>query len=229
MTNYNHHRHPAYRTVNPKKKKPKTFKYIFVIGLCLIIGGTLFITNQQTKTVADTHVKSIVVATKPKIEPAKNNDINSQTAKSTPPPSTQCSTNQLSQVVIVSISQRHLWACDGTDVSYDSPVITGMSFLAADLTPIGTYHIYAKETNLVLRGSDSTGSWNDPVSYWMPFLNNQYGQYGFHDATWRPDNAFGNVSSDSKNASHGCVEVPLATGKWLYSWIQIGTAVTIIT
>jgi lipoprotein-anchoring transpeptidase ErfK/SrfK len=102
-----------------------------------------------------------------------------------------------------------------------------MENLPADLTPVGTYHIYAKEINLYLKGSDSTGSWNDYVNYWMPWLDNQYGQYGFHDATWRPDSAFGNISPYSSDASHGCVELPLATAKWLYNWAQIGTTVTV--
>ncbi len=97
----------------------------------------------------------------------------------------------------------------------------------ADLTPTGTYHIYAKETDVYLKGSDSTGSWDDYVYYWMPFLDNQYGIYGFHDATWRSANAFGNIDPYSNNASHGCVEMPLATAKWLYGWSSIGTTVTI--
>lgn len=49
--------------------------------------------------------------------------------------------------------------------------------------PICSYHVYGKQKDTVLTGSDASGSWNDPVSYWMPFLNNQYGTYGFHDAT----------------------------------------------
>jgi lipoprotein-anchoring transpeptidase ErfK/SrfK len=138
-----------------------------------------------------------------------------------------CSSNSLDQLVLVSISQRHLWACQTSNVVYNSPVITGMEFLPADLTPTGTYHIYSKQTNVHLIGQDSTGSWNDFVYYWMPFLENQYGVYGFHDATWRPSNAFGNVSQYSSNASHGCVECPLATSAWLYSWTNVGTTVTI--
>src|SRR6185369_3393595 len=117
--------------------------------------------------------------------------------------STPCGGNDLSQLVIVDISSRHMWACEGSKQVYDNPVITGMEFLAADLTPRGTYHIYSKQTNLSLRGSDSTGRWDDPVSYWEPFLSNKYGVYGFHDATWRKNSDFGNVSPNSKDASHG--------------------------
>ncbi len=152
------------------------------------------------------------------------------TVASTPaatPPVNHCSGNTLSQLVLVSISDRHLWACDASEQVYDSAVVTGMAFLPADLTPTGTYHVYAKETDVYLKGSDSTGSWDDYVYYWMPFLENQYGIYGFHDATWRAPSAFGNISPNSTNASHGCVETPLATAKWLYNWSQIGTTVTI--
>jgi hypothetical protein len=154
---------------------------------------------------------------------------NSQTTKQQPAVTSvnDCSGNTLSQLVLVSISQRHLWACDATLPVYNSPVVTGMEFLPADLTPVGTYHIYAKETDVYLKGSDSTGSWDDFVNYWMPFLDNQYGIYGFHDATWRPDNAFGNISPESSSASHGCVECPLTTAKWLYDWTHLGTTVTI--
>jgi lipoprotein-anchoring transpeptidase ErfK/SrfK len=142
-------------------------------------------------------------------------------------PTNACASNTLAQLILVSISQRHLWACNSSTEVYDSAVVTGMENLAADLTPVGTYHIYAKETGVTLKGSDSTGSWDDYVYYWMPFLDNQYGAYGFHDATWRPANAFGNISPYSSNASHGCVECPLATAKWLYGWASVGTTVTI--
>jgi lipoprotein-anchoring transpeptidase ErfK/SrfK len=161
--------------------------------------------------------KAVVKAVKPVSKAA-------QTATATV---NACASNTLSQLILVSISARHLYACEGSLEVFDSPVVTGISYLAADLTPVGTYHIYAKETNQVLTGCDTTGCWKDPVSYWMPFLDNQYGSYGFHDATWRADSAFGNINPDSADASHGCVETPLATAKWLYNWDQVGTTVTI--
>ena len=138
-----------------------------------------------------------------------------------------CLANTLDQNIIVSISGRHLWACRNAKSSYDSAIITGMENLAADRTPLGTYHIYAKQADLHLRGADSTGSWDDPVSYWLSFLDNQYGTYGFHDATWRPISDFGNIDPDSSKGSHGCVELPLAAAKWLYGWATVGTTVTI--
>jgi lipoprotein-anchoring transpeptidase ErfK/SrfK len=61
----------------------------------------------------------------------------------------------------------------------------------------------------------------------MPFLDNQYGTYGFHDATWRKASEFGNISPTSQEASHGCIELPLASQKWLYNWAPVGTTVTV--
>lgn len=142
-------------------------------------------------------------------------------------PINHCVSNTLAKAVDVSISQRHMWACEGRKSVYDSPVITGIDYLVADKTPTGTYRIYSKQTNLTLTGSDSTGSWSDPVSYWLPYLDNQYGTYGFHDATWRPATAFGNIDPSSSQGSHGCVELPLATAQWLYGWASVGTTVTI--
>ena len=152
--------------------------------------------------------------------------VQAQTVTQATPPSA-CTGNKLANYVLVSISERRMWACSQSTQVYTSPVITGMEKLPADLTPTGTYQISAKEANLFLDGSDSTGSWHDYVYYWLPFLNSQYGTYGFHDATWRPNNAFGNISSNSSNASHGCVEMPLTASKWLFNWAPIGTTVTI--
>lgn len=146
-----------------------------------------------------------------------------------------CASNAEDKAVIVSISKQHLWGCESTTSVYDSAVITGMESYPADLTPVGTYKIYGKQTDQTLRGSDNTGSWSDPVSYWEPFLDNQYGAYGFHDATWRNNADFGKVdinapfTTTAKSASHGCVELPLAAAKWLYNWSVVGTTVTIVS
>ena len=147
-------------------------------------------------------------------------------------PTNYCAGNTLSQEVIVSISKQHMWDCDGGTTAYDNPVVTGMEMYAADLTPTGTYHIYGRQTDQTLAGHDSTGSWSDPVSYWLPFLDNKYGTYGFHDATWRADSDFGTININNpytaaSHGSHGCVEMSLASAKWLYNWAPVGTAVVI--
>ena len=139
-----------------------------------------------------------------------------------------CKGNQDLSLLVVSISRRHLWACAQTSQIYDSVVITGNENLESDKTPLGKYRIYSKVTDIDLVGSNAQVSWNVRVKYWMPFLQNQYGIYGFHDATWRNDSAFGKISPYSIDASHGCVELPITTAAWVYSWANIGTNVSIV-
>lgn len=190
---------------------------LLVVAVTLMIGYSGFkaVISKESNNVAPPHNVT-----------SSHNTIHSQ-ATAVAPAINYCGGNSILSFVRVSISQRHLWACRGTNLLYDSPVVTGMENLAADKTPTGTYHIYAKITNTTLTGVDSTGRWSDPVSYWMPFLDNQYGTYGFHDATWRPDSAFGHIDPYSPQASHGCIELPLAASKWLYNWGSVGTTLTI--
>ena len=197
-----------------------------VIAAVLTIGFKTDAFTSHTPPPAKVTTAKKVVTPPPKSTPTPTP---AAAAPAASPPVAQgpCGSNTLSKFILVSISQRHLWVCQAGTAVYDSPVITGMQNLAADLTPTGTYRIYSRQTNVTLTGSDTTGSWNDPVSYWMPFLYNQYGTYGFHDATWRPDSAFGNVDPYSSDGSHGCVELPLATAKWLYDWSYVGTTVTV--
>lgn len=140
----------------------------------------------------------------------------------------KCDNHSKSKLVIVSISARELWACSMNKLSYKSPVITGYIKNPDNLTPVGVYYIQSKQTDQVLTGSDKLGSWKDKVKYWMPFLYNQYGAYGLHDAQWRNPNEFGNTSPYSEKASHGCVELPLQTATFIYNWVNIGTEVDIV-
>jgi hypothetical protein len=138
-----------------------------------------------------------------------------------------CANNMHRHEVLVSIRKRTLWACSATHERYHASVITGIEYIDSDLTPTGSYRISAKHRNVVLSGSDSTGSWNDHVHYWMPFLVNEYGTYGLHDANWRKAGQFGAIGPNSAHASHGCVEMPLIVARWIYHWVHVGTIVTI--
>jgi hypothetical protein len=129
-----------------------------------------------------------------------------------------CADNTAGQLILVSISRQHMWACDGTNQAYDSAITSG-AYLAGDATPTGTWHIYSKSTNIHLIGP----TWDDFVNYWMPF----YSAYGFHDSSWQTF-PYGDPAYASQG-SHGCVHLPLVAMAWLYGWSHVGTTVTITT
>ncbi|MGA3150285.1 MAG: L,D-transpeptidase [Candidatus Saccharimonadales bacterium] len=193
---------------------------IKLVAVILVVAAAGFFVYHRQNTVKQVSQKAAATA---KIATAKADAAKAAAEEL----ASHCAGNTAAQAVIVSISKRHMWVCESSKTVYDNPVITGMENLPEDLTPAGTYKIYAKQTDTVLKGCDTTGCWNDPVSYWMPFLSNNYGVYGFHDATWRAASDFGNIDPNSSNASHGCVEMPLAAAKWLYGWAPVGTTVTI--
>ena len=167
-----------------------------------------------------------VTASKP-YNYSSNTVLSNNNTSALPPSNSVCSSNILANEIIVSISSRHLWACSKSTLVYNTPVVTGDESYVADATPIGSYKIYDKLTNQTLTGSDQMGSWSDPVKYWMPFLSNQYGIFGLHDASWRTQDQFGNIAPNSLNASHGCVELPNNAAAWLYNWAPVGTTVRI--
>lgn len=201
-------------------------KINLLIAFLIIVAATGYTTLH--KKPADTSAHQSTASHSPKAPVA-----------STPKPVINYCSGNTGQEILISISKQHLWACQDTNSRYDSAVITGMQIYPADLTPVGTYKIYGKQTDQTLAGHDGTGSWSDFVNYWMPFLNNQYGTYGFHDLTTtangangRADSDFGNIDINApytaaKHASHGCIELPLATAKWIYDWAPNGTTVAI--
>ena len=194
-------------------------KYLILAILIAALGGFLY--THHKSTVKQNAKEAASVA---KVQAAQ---------KAATELASHCADNASGKNIIVSISKQHLWACSDKTVAYDTAVITGMESYPADLTPTGTYQIYARATNQTLAGSDNTGSWSDAVSYWMPFLDNQYGTYGFHDATWRAPADFGSINinapftTTAKSASHGCIELTLSAAKWLYDWAPVNTSVTV--
>lgn len=205
--------HPI--TEQNKPKRSKLLKRTLLAFVLILIAGALYSFHLPDK-------EAIYVSAINKQVKTNHKKVESKTEESN-----ECSGNTLDKDVVVIISKQHLWACQYNLAVYNSPVVTGYAHYASDITPVGTYHIYKKYTNVELTGSDQLGSWNVHVSYWMPFLFNQYGAYGLHDANWVKPSEFGHISPNSKKASHGCVELPLATAQWLYGWLNVGSTVTI--
>jgi lipoprotein-anchoring transpeptidase ErfK/SrfK len=218
------------KNADPKKASNKHKHRLKWFIVLVVLAATGFFAfggkNDDAAKIVNNTTSHKVISVKLKTTPTPSPAAQAAAA-ATAAANAECASNTLDKQVFVSITDQHLWACDGTTSEYDSAVITGIAAHPDTLTPTGTYYVYGKYTDTTLKGCDSTGCWSDPVSYWMPFLHNQYGSYGFHDATWRDPSLFGNISPSSSNGSQGCVELPLATAAWLYNWISDGTAVTI--
>ena len=146
-------------------------------------------------------------------------------AASTPPPKvislgsdvTSCATNTYTQLVLVSISRQHLWACHGSKQVNSTPVTTG-KVVGGDQTPLGSWRVQAKQRDRYLVGPGYT----DYVRYWVPFN----GDFGLHDATWQTM-PFGSPQWRTEG-SHGCVHTPLSVMAWIYRWANVGRTVVTI-
>lgn len=221
-TSYSHYNsgyRAGRRPMHSQQKSGRSGKTMIVLVLAVVIGLGIFIgfrsgsTSTATTKASQSSLPSAPVAKTPAAAPA--------------PATNECLDNTLDKFIKVSIAKRHMWACEGNRTVYTAPVITGKAAHAETTTPPGTYKIYGKQSDTRLVGKDSTGSWDRPVSYWMPFLTNEHGTYGFHDATWRSDTEFGQVDPNSEDGSHGCVELTLGAQKWVYDWAPVGTTLKI--
>ena len=125
--------------------------------------------------------------------------------------------------VEVDLSRQHLWIYKNGQCVLQSDCVSG-KMTKDRYTPAGTYYIYSKERNRVLRGTKdpATGKYpyESPVSYWMPFNRG----IGFHDANWRSSFG-GNLYVSS--GSHGCVNLPVSFAGTMYNTITTGMPVVV--
>ena len=115
----------------------------------------------------------------------------------------------------ISISKQKLWFYRSGKVIYKSNVVTGKRY--SHDTPTGKFSIRGKARNVYLIGPD----YKSYVEYWMPI----YGDIGLHDASWRW--SFGGTIY-KYNGSHGCVNLPVKTAKYIYKNAPVGTTVKIV-
>jgi L,D-transpeptidase catalytic domain/Putative peptidoglycan binding domain len=125
-----------------------------------------------------------------------------------------------SSYVEIDISSQHLWIYQSGELVLSTDVVTG-NVSRDKSTPTGTYYIFSKQRDRILRGPDYDGTeYASPVAYWMPFNRG----IGLHDAPWR--NAFGG-NIYLKNGSHGCVNMPPAAAKAAFYQVNIGFPVVV--
>jgi lipoprotein-anchoring transpeptidase ErfK/SrfK len=208
---------PATKTARKKLRLPYVKLAILLIAVLLVgfVGYNAQATSDSNNASINTNQTGSSDTAAPAVAPvAKIN---------------RCEGNTLDKLIKVDISEQHLWGCEQGKIVHDAPVITGNENLDSTHTPRGEYKVYGKAANTTLTGSDEMGSWRMPVYFWMPFLDNQHGTYGFHDATWRPTSEFGKINPKTQGdkASHGCVELTKEDGTWLYGWAGVGTVLRV--
>ena len=127
-----------------------------------------------------------------------------------------CLGNTEAKAVFVSISAQHAWMCEKSKLVRDS-VMTSGALIHNRSTPYGSWRVQGKASDRDLTGP----GYSEFVHYWVPFN----GDFGFHDAPWQKM-PYG-VTGYRTLGSHGCVHLPAATMKWFYSWVKVGTLVTV--
>ena len=123
----------------------------------------------------------------------------------------------------INITKQHLWFVKDGSVVLESVFVSGKESDPTRLTPSGTYYIYNKERNRVLRGTKQPNGkyeYESPVSYWMPFNKG----IGLHDASWR--STFGR-DIYINSGSHGCINLPTGFAGSLYSQIYVNLPVVV--
>lgn len=123
------------------------------------------------------------------------------------------------KLITVDIGSQTLRAWQDGKIQHETKVSTGMY-----LTPTvkGSFKIRTKVPMQDMRGPSPYKQYYPSGKYLVknvPHVMYFYQAYAIHGAYWH--NNFG------RPASHGCVNVPLASAEWLYNWADVGTQVEI--
>ncbi len=127
----------------------------------------------------------------------------------------------------IDLSEQHAYYYDASgNLLWDSGIVSGLPEDDRD-TPTGIYYLNSKQENVTLIGvADENGdpSYETPVDYWMPFVDNMV---GLHDASWQPTWVFSDSTAYKTYGSHGCVNLPVSAAAELFEIIQIGDVVIV--
>jgi lipoprotein-anchoring transpeptidase ErfK/SrfK len=90
----------------------------------------------------------------------------------------------------------------------------------SDLKPtvVGTFRVYLQRESQTMRGSNADGSRYETPD--VPYISYFHRGYALHGAPWR--SSFGYAGD---RGSHGCVNLPVPSAKWVYDFASIGTPV----
>jgi lipoprotein-anchoring transpeptidase ErfK/SrfK len=91
----------------------------------------------------------------------------------------------------------------------------------SDLKPtvVGTFSVYLQNAKQTMRGSNADGTkYETPDVPWISYFHRGF---ALHGAPWR--SSFGYAG---ERGSHGCINLPVASAKWVFDFATIGTVVT---
>lgn len=123
------------------------------------------------------------------------------------------------KMITVDIGAQQLTAWQDGKVQHQTKVSTGMK-----LTPTvkGSFKVYNKNPLHDMRGPSPYKDIYPSGKYLVKNVPHSlyfYRGYAIHGAYWH--NNFG------RPASHGCVNVPLASAEWLYNFADVGTRIEV--
>ena len=121
----------------------------------------------------------------------------------------------------IDLAEQHVYFYDDSGaLAWESDCISGIPDGTHD-TSVGVFWMNAMQSPGKLTGYENGQKiYESTVQYWMPFDGNAI---GLHDADWQPD--FGGTMYKDGYGSHGCVNLPPAKAKELYSLIHSGDCV----
>lgn len=125
--------------------------------------------------------------------------------------------------VEVNLTEQKVYYVKDGVINFTTDCVTGKQSDPGRRTPPGIYYIYFMQRNRILRGTrnpDGTWPYQTPVSYWMAFNMG----IGLHDANFRSKFG-GQIYINS--GSHGCVNLPVSSAKYLYGELKVKTPVIV--
>jgi peptidoglycan hydrolase-like protein with peptidoglycan-binding domain len=142
------------------------------------------------------------------------------------PPDSDTCPDQGRAAMIDRFNQR-AWLCDDGSVAEVMPMTSALS-----QPDPGSYEVYAKE----LVGSSTIGGDYSEMTHFVAFSHgrNQGARIAFHSVPTHPGGAFVQPlesvgSAEFHGASAGCIRVLPADAELIWSWLDIGDAVTVVT
>lgn len=125
--------------------------------------------------------------------------------------------------ILIDLGTQRMYVYEDGDLILSTPITSGRNRYE---TIRGTFKIYTKQRNKLMKSPFPDEEYELWVDYWLGFHRSGY---GIHDSCnsrdcWRT--VFGGKNY-IYNGSHGCVNTPYDAVRFIYNWASVGTTVRI--